>query len=146
MEDNHWNVGLSMKEKGFILEKTRLMSMEFTKLKTSVMKSKMNYDDRTKVLNFLKPFDQRIKEILNISESFAESLIEASSADVWSYSSIYHFYLSITIHPSYAALQWLQFPFLYHRTLQSLLQPRLCLLHNQRILPFRVVFLQPTHR
>ena len=67
MEDNHWNVGLSMKEKGFILEKTRLMSMEFTKLKTSVMKSKMNYDDRTKVLNFLKPFDQRIKEILNIS-------------------------------------------------------------------------------
>ena len=82
MEDNHWNVGLSMKEKGFILEKTRLMSMEFTKLKTSVMKSKMNYDDRTKVLNFLKPFDQRIKEILNISESFAESLIEASSADV----------------------------------------------------------------
>lgn len=42
------------------------------------MKSKINYDDRTKILSLLKPFDGCIKEILTISETLAESLMEAS--------------------------------------------------------------------
>lgn len=61
-----------------ILEKTRLLSMEFSKLKVFIMKSKINYDDRTKIMNNLKPFDTSIKDILNVSESFADSLMEGS--------------------------------------------------------------------
>ena len=66
-EENNFNSNLHLKEKGMILEKTRLLSMEFSKLKVFIMKSQISYKDRTNILNNFKLFDTSIKEILNIS-------------------------------------------------------------------------------
>lgn len=66
---------MSLKEKGIILEKTRLLSMEFSKMKASIMKSKIGYDYRTKILGSLRPFEGAIREVLDVSEIFADSLM-----------------------------------------------------------------------
>ena len=50
------NSQFSLREKGYILEKTRLISLELSKLKATIMKSKINYEDRSTLLSNIKPF------------------------------------------------------------------------------------------
>lgn len=46
-------------------------------MKASIMKSKIGYNDRTKLISNLRPFEGAIREILDVSEIFAESLMTA---------------------------------------------------------------------
>lgn len=61
------NSSLVVKEKGLILEKTRLSSMELSKLKVNIMKFKMQNEERIKLLSLLRPLENSIKDILRFS-------------------------------------------------------------------------------
>ena len=56
LEEQLYGASAATKEKGLILEKARLLSMEFSKIKVTVMKSKMPSEERIKFLTSLKPF------------------------------------------------------------------------------------------
>jgi hypothetical protein len=67
LESQLHNPAAVTKEKGLILEKTRLMSMEFSKFKVSIMKSKLPNEERMKCLTTLRPLENTIKEILKLA-------------------------------------------------------------------------------
>ena len=48
--------------------------MELSKLKTKVMKLKITYQERSQVLEGLKPFDKMIKEIIEAAEYFNDTI------------------------------------------------------------------------
>lgn len=51
------------------------MSMQFSKLKVSVMRSKLSNEERMKFLASLKPFEASIKDVLRLSEMYSEILL-----------------------------------------------------------------------
>ena len=86
MDEQMYSTVSVAKEKGLILEKTRLMSMEFSKLKVSIMKGKLPNEERMKLLTALRPIENTIKETLKLSEIHSQNLLskqDSNNSNVW---------------------------------------------------------------
>lgn len=81
MDEQMYSTVSVAKEKGLILEKTRLMSMEFSKLKVSIMKGKLPSEERMKLLTALRPIENTIKETLKLSEIHSQNLLSKQDSN-----------------------------------------------------------------
>lgn len=55
-------------QRGNIQETARKLSMEFQAMKAKILKGKGSFQERTELITSLKPCEQKVKELVEISE------------------------------------------------------------------------------
>jgi hypothetical protein len=73
LEDENTYLARRLKEKNLIMEQVRHISMELTKFKAFILKSRLDFTQRTELLEALKFFEDAIKQLIILCEEHEQS-------------------------------------------------------------------------